>query len=272
MASRNFAHMRYKEIQPRADLRPYIGWCVSRKYDGWFVRWTGTKLVTKSGKRQFDLPPQWKKALSASKGVLIGELVVLGHEAPVVASLLAASPLWSRARLHLFDAPGGNSRNSQSFSKRQCALADEVKRVCGRWGRSACPIKRVTQTKATSVAKIRSMFENVKRRGVEGLVITEPDSKYEVGKRSSQRVKLKVRSDEEARVVGYNAKGDRLSGLRLRRGRTTFKLGTGFTEKLRRNYRSRFPIGSYVKYSYRGKTSSGKPKEATFMHRRLAPR
>jgi len=260
--------MRYKEIDPSGDLSKYRGWCASTKHDGWMARWTGTRLLTKTGKREFKIPIAWRDALHRAGRPLLGEIVILNKNAPAVASLLADGARWSQARFHVFDAPGDAK---QTFRQRQCNVRDAVERVRKKFGRG-CPIRQVPQAKVTTAASLRRMFDKTKRKGLEGLVVSNPETKYEEGKRSANRVKLKVRSDEEAKVTGYKAKGKRLSGLTVRRRGVTFQIGTGFTEAQRKNYKRLFPIGTIIKYSYRSKTASGKPKEATYMHKRVAPK
>ena len=128
------------------------------------------------------------------------------------------------------------------------------------------------------------MFNKVaSKEDGEGLVISNPDSIYDQsGKRSNQRVKLKVRMDDEAIVRGYELGHKKLGPKALKSitvgkiptGSTKltgtysgpdFQIGVGFNEDDRLNYRKFVPIGSIITFSYRGIGSGGKPKEAKYV-------
>ena len=133
-----------------------------------------------------------------------------------------------------------------------------------------CPVVLLKQTKVKSPSHILENFTRIERIGGEGLVITNPDSMYsEGGGRQKDRVKLKVRNDTEGIVVGHNLKkdGSELKSLivQLPNSKVKFNLGIGFKETQRKHWRTLYPKGTEVSFSYRGLSKSGKPKEARFV-------
>ena len=62
--------MAYRELRPRmvekdpSLLDKYVGWYVSQKIDGWQGLYNGSKLVSKTGKKSFNLPDSWKNTLA----------------------------------------------------------------------------------------------------------------------------------------------------------------------------------------------------------------
>ena len=86
---------------------------------------------------------------------------------------------------------------------------------------------------------ILSFYKKVLKKHGEGLVITHPDSKYDVSdKRSGERVKLKGRNDAEGVVVGHIMGGSRgFKSLDVSYNGTTFHLGIGFNFEQRDNYK-----------------------------------
>jgi hypothetical protein len=116
--------------------------------------------------------------------------------------------------------------------------------------------------------QILAFYRDVLGKNGEGLVITNPDSKYDAGKkRSNERVKLKGRNDTEGKVIGYNMGGKigKLRSLVVRFNGIEFSLGIGLKKFHREDPETYFPIGTLVKFSYRELTPNGKPKDAHFV-------
>jgi DNA ligase-1 len=92
------------------------------------------------------------------------------------------------------------------------------------------------------------------------------DAPYLTG-RSDALLKLKPVSDTEAIVVGHVPGQGKYAGmlgalvLQTPEGRR-FKLGTGFSDELRRHPPA---IGSQVSYAYRDVTPGGVPRFASFL-------
>ena len=248
--------MRYAKFDPR---KSYVGWLASEKKDGWQVRLMRSgRMRSRTGRREFEAP----FSLLRTPYPLAAELLVRGRGAPAVASLLnPESRLWSRAELYAFDAPGPGP-----FRARTRRVKSAVRRACG--GRRRCPLKYLRQQLIRSDRHLDALLERVLARGGEGLVLTHPDSRYVTG-RSSMRVKLKPRQDAEGVVLRRRVEGGVLRSLRLgAHGRHSFRdfsLGTGFSSYQRHHPRM-FPRGSVIKFSHRGLTQHGAPREARFLH------
>ena len=114
---------------------------------------------------------------------------------------------------------------------------------------------------------LRYYYEIIDRSG-EGVVLTNPESVYQIdGRRSSERVKLKCRNDNEGIVVGYNLGGSvgTMKSLDIDFRGVLFSLGVGFNKLQRDDYKDFFPLGTVIKFSYRDLSRNGKPKEARFI-------
>lgn len=268
--------MKYKELRPREVeanpgkmLKPYVGYYVSTKYDGWQVLWNGKTrtLTSHTGSVVFDAPEWWVKFLPNQYSIA-GELIIPGKQAAKVSSLRNKSnPDWATALFMVFDILG---TVSVPFEKRTEKLQKIVQKSCA--GNPKCPLRYVEQVKLDSVQAIFQYYKDVVYdHGGQGIVLTRPTGFYVPGgKRTADRVKLKRREDTEGRVVGYNMNGPLLKSLLVKMDNgVTFNLGIGFTHEERENYLKHFPLGTLVKFSYRELTDSGVPKQARFVQHRL---
>lgn len=118
------------------------------------------------------------------------------------------------------------------------------------------------------------LLEEIVNDGGEGAMLRRKDGLYEMGnvqgtRRSSNIYKVKPRDTEEGILVGFE------EGLGRNEGRVgsfilkhpkiegkTWKLGSGLADPIRERPP---PIGSEIEYEFTGRTSSGIPKEASFL-------
>jgi len=266
--------MKYKQLRPRQVqenkqvlLTRYVDekYYASRKYDGWQAVWDGKDtLTTKTGKNTFPIPASWRSILP--KGVpLAGELIIEGKQAANVASLKKKDCSdWNKARFMIFDIPTGSN---VPFSTRYTKLQVLVKDMC--LGIPNCPLRLVHQIKITGVDMLYEFYRKVIDEKGEGLVLTKASSLYIPEKQSFQRVKLKGRNDAEGVIVGYhlNEKDPSLlKSLMLELGNgVVIRVGIGFTNIQRKQYKTLFPLGKLAKFSFREWTESGQPKESRFI-------
>lgn len=266
--------MKYKQLRPRQVqenkqvlLTRYVDekYYASRKYDGWQAVWDGKgTLTTKTGKNTFPIPALWRSILP--KGVpLAGELIIEGKQAANVASLKKKDCSdWNKARFMIFDIP---TVSNVRFSTRYTKLQVLVKDMC--LGVPDCPMRLVHQVKITSVDMLYEFYRKVIAEKGEGLVLTKASSLYIPEKQSFQRVKLKGRNDAEGVIVGYhlNEKDPSLlKSLMLELGNgVVIRVGIGFTNVQRKQYKTLFPLGKLAKFSFREWTDSGQPKESRFI-------
>ena len=272
--------MEYAEIRLRdveSDLRlldKYHGWLWSEKMDGWMVIWDGVgKLYTKSGK--MTLPaPQWFTKHLPKGNAIAGELVLKGKQATDVATLRRADGPWKEARLYAFDLP---AERESSFLERTRKLKKLVQNQCPK----KCPLRYIAQhvfyDSEIFLEEFRDITEcrNAYDRGSEpcfgeGVIMTNPASLYTTGRCGREtRFKLKRREDAEAKVVGYNS-GSLKVEINTGSGAKQFNIGIGLTKEQRANLKAHFPIGSFIKFSFRSLGTHGLPKEARLLGRRHA--
>jgi DNA ligase-1 len=262
--------MKYSQLRPRQVqenkqkmLGRYVNdYYASIKYDGWQGVWDGKgKLYTKGGKKTFGIPDSWAALLPRGQAIA-GEIIILGKQAPTVASLTRKdSEHWPNARFMAFDMPA----LKKPFEERTTTLKKLVQEQCRT--HKDCPMIYVEQVKITSVDTLYEMFQRVIQGGGEGLVLTKADSVYIPQKKSMTRVKLKGRNDDEGKIISYTLTGNKdLKSLvvEMKSGKK-FNLGIGFTDKMRQNYKTMLPLGKMAKFSFRELTDSGVPKEARFI-------
>lgn len=248
------AHVASSDIDPS----PYL---ISEKYDGVRAYWDGKTLRFRSGNRVnapmwfIDrLPPQ----------ALDGELW-LGHGrfqelSGVVRKEQPADTEWRQIKYMIFELPNALG----SFAQRYDAMRHLVSLL--NWPQ----LQAVEHFRISNRAGLQRKLKQVLRDGGEGLMLHRADAPYVTG-RSDVLLKLKLTLDTEAKVVGHVAGKGKFAGMlgalevEDPDGKR-FRIGTGFTDAVRKNPP---PVGSIVTYQYRGLTKNGLPRFASFL--RLRP-
>lgn len=247
-----------KSYQPVATISDY--W-VSEKYDGVRGHWTGSQLLTRTGKKLN--PPEWFTQNWPSTP-LEGELWIDRGQFQAVTSILqqnhASDAAWKDVKFMVFDIP----HDKGTFTERSNAYQSQVTLIEKAW------VIAVKQIKINTEKDLNALLNTVVDRGGEGLMLHLASSSYKVG-RSNDQLKLKPQQDAEAQVTGYE-KGQgkhaqRIGALwvKAQDGRK-FKLGSGLSDLDRERPP---PIGQWVTYTYRGLTSTGLPRFANYL--RLQP-
>jgi DNA ligase 1 len=114
--------------------------------------------------------------------------------------------------------------------------------------------------------ELQRKLKQIVHDGGEGLMLHRADSLYITG-RSDALLKLKPLLDTEAKVIAHvpgKGKFDGMLGsleVEMPTGKH-FRIGTGFTDAVRRNPPA---IGTTVTYQYRGLTKKGLPRFASFL-------
>jgi len=164
---------------------------------------------------------------------LDGEVVALDEEGRSSFQLLQAIEMEGRKaplRFYVFDLLqlNGKSLLELPVEQRKQVLAKVCESV-------ADPIRYSGEISGD----VKSVLAEVKRRGLEGLIGKQRDSKYEVGRRSGAWIKLKSVNEQEFVIGGYTPPGGSrkhfgaiLVGY-YDNGKLKFagKVGSGFTEK-----------------------------------------
>ncbi|MDN3921818.1 DNA ligase [Roseateles violae] len=237
------------------DPRRYL---VSEKYDGVRAFWDGNLMFSRQG--QPIAVPAWF-ASHLPLRALDGELWMgRGRFDATSAAVRRAKPLdeeWRQIRYMLFELPGADGSFEQR-AERLRAIAAEAAWADG--------LQAAPQGRVASPAALRQRLAALVKDGGEGLMLHLADAPYKSG-RQPALLKLKPQDDEEAVVLAHLPGEGRYQGLlgalkvRNAEGRE-FLLGSGFSEAQRR---APPPVGSTVVYRYRGMSSKGLPRFATFL-------
>lgn len=239
---------------------PVTKYRVSEKFDGVRGYWTGTVMLTRSG-NVIDLP-DWFTADWPDRA-LDGELWAGRGRFSLASTIVrTAEPddsAWHRISYQVFDLP----EHAGDFMSRQQALARIVQQIDRPW------VQHVEQHRIDSRAQLMTRLARVVERGGEGLILRRIDQGYVAG-RDDGFIKLKPFDDAEARVIAINPGAGRLEGMmgslevRTPAGRE-FAIGTGFSDAERRDPPA---VGDWITYGYTGRTATGLPRFARFLHER----
>jgi DNA ligase 1 len=127
-------------------------------------------------------------------------------------------------------------------------------------------------TRIANATALAARLKSVVAAGGKGLMLHRADAAYQTG-RSGALFKFKPLEDAEAQVISHVSGRGRHAGqmgaLQVRTANgVSFKLGTGFSDAQRSNPPA---VGSWVTYTYRDVTPSGKPRFAAFVRVRDLP-
>ncbi len=232
------------------------GWVMSEKLDGIRGYWDGSRLLTRKG-LPLHPPPWFIKNFPAFE--LDGELWSKQGDFEFIQSVVLDAepgPGWEKINYHIFEVPNQNG----TFFHR-LARAKE-------WFKShpTPHVRVIRQTLIQDKSDLERFFLEVKSRGGEGVIAKDPNMPYHTG-RSTHVLKVKKARDMEGLVIGINkGKGKYKNAmgsltLKLENG-IIFKLGTGFTDRVRNNPPG---VGTTVTFKYHGFSKNGVPKFASFL-------
>ena len=167
---------------------------------------------------------------------------------------------WEEAMYYVFDLPMINAPFEERYSIIKELLSDIPY------------IHVVEQTRITSDTQMNDIHKNIVEAGGEGSMLRLHGSYYE-NKRSKTLLKLKDFQDAEVKVIGHELGEGRnenvLGALHVKwkdskMGSREFKVGSGFDDYQRANYKSLFPIGTIITIKYFEQGPSGRPRFPTF--------
>jgi DNA ligase-1 len=237
-----------------ADL---TGWWMSEKLDGVRAYWDGRKLISRQG--NVYMAPDWFIEDLPADVHLDGELWIARKMFQRTVSIVRRqdkSKEWEEVKFLVFDAP----RIDDVFEARIAYIQQLLDETQPRY---AAPH---VQERCMSVEHLLAELKRVESLGGEGLMLRQPNSKYEVG-RSNTLLKVKTFHDAEARVLEYLPGTGKHKGkmgalsVELKDG-TKFAIGTGFSDRERANPPS---IGSIVTFRYQELTDRGVPRFPSFV-------
>jgi DNA ligase-1 len=232
------------------------GWWMSEKLDGVRAYWDGKQFISRQGNLYHA--PDWFMA-GLPDVPLDGELWLDRKQFQRTVSIVRRqdkSDHWKTISFVVFDAP----QLDEPFEQRMAFLTDY-------FGRNKPAQARAhEQQLCTGLDHLRKELGRLEALGAEGLMMRQPNSRYEVG-RSATLLKVKSFHDAEARVL------DHLEGSGRHKGRlgalavelpdgTKFSVGTGFSDKERENPP---PIGSLITFRYQELSDGGVPRFPSYI-------
>lgn len=230
---------------------------VSEKLDGMRAYWSGTKLISRSGK--LIAAPKW--FIEALPTVAIeGELWLdRGKFEKLISITSKQAPIdkeWQQVKFMLFDLPASDKHFEQRLHDLS-RLIEEINKPF---------IQLIPHFSFNNVYEIESYLKNTLSHGGEGIMLHLANSTYQPG-RQKAILKVKPYYDAEATVIDHVAGAGKFKGVmgallvKNKQGKT-FKIGTGFSLSERRDPPK---FGQLITYKYYGLTSTGKPKFASFL-------
>ena len=243
-----------KTYSSQENLDQYL---VSEKLDGVRAYWNGKQLITRGG--LIIQAPDWFTKDFPSQ-YLDGELWIGRNKYDQVSGIVRTRKPnevdWRLITYQVFDMP----LSLKPFSDRYQDLKGLIENNDNRY------LKLVEQIEVASQKELDFLLKHITESGAEGLMLHKKNSFYQ-GTRSSDLLKYKTYEDAEARVLAHIPGKGEFSGLmgsilvETDDGRR-FKIGTGFD----RSERVSPPeIGATITYRYRGLTSKGLPRFASFL-------
>jgi len=231
-------------------------WWISEKLDGVRAYWDGKRFLSRLG-NQYHAPEWFTQGLPETP--LDGELWIDRKAFQRTVSVVRRqdkSEHWKEVKFVLFDAPG----QTEEFEERIEFLKDLTKSIKNK------NVDLLKQMRCKGTAHLQQELEKIESLGGEGLMLREPNSRYQVG-RSSTLLKVKTFHDAEATVLDYvKGKGKHKGRMgavvvELEDG-TQFSVGTGFSDKQRENPPA---IGDEITFRYQELSNAGVPRFPSFV-------
>ncbi len=248
-AKKEKAHATLHFVEPMkatlvADPPAHGEWLYELKFDGYRA------LALKSGshvqllsRNEKDFAPRFPEivealaALPVREAILDGEIVALDSQGRPKFQLLQASEIGAQRpplAFYIFDLlrKDGAALAGKPLHERRAVLSALLRDA-----------REPIRFSATIEGDPRRLLDEVRRRGLEGLIGKERDSRYEAGRRSRAWIKLKCVQEQEFVIGGYTPPegarkffGALLVGVfEKKKLRFAGKVGTGFNATLLRS-------------------------------------
>ncbi len=246
-------------VDAAPDIHP-AAYLVSEKLDGVRALWDGRRLRLRGG-GEVAAPAWFLRRLPPL--ALDGELWLgRGRFEALSGAVRRQRPdeaAWRQIRYMVFELPGA----SGPYADRATALERLARDV------DFTGLQAAAQHRLPDRAALQRRLAEVLQQGGEGLMLHRADAPYVTG-RNPVLQKLKPLHDAEAVVLaavpGRGRHAGRMGALRVQtpEGRQ-FLIGTGFSDAQRDNPPA---PGSWLTYSYSGRTEGGLPRFASFLRLR----
>ncbi len=199
--------------------------------------------------------------------VLDGE-VVSGSFNKTVSEVRKKDVQATDAEFHAFDLISLNTlsegESKRPYTERRALLEGFVNKAV-----KGGPIKIVPRYLVSSVSEIDALYESVRARGLEGLIIKTPDANY-VTKRSHAWLKIKNEESVDVRIVGYEEGTGKYAGmlgaLIVDHAGVRVNVGTGFSDSQRESFWAdrQLLIGRLCEVEYHEITPDGSLRHPRF--------
>jgi DNA ligase-1 len=232
------------------------GWWISEKLDGVRAYWNGKVFVSRLG-NVFHAPDFFVEGLPNAP--LDGELW-LGRKAfqrcVSIVRRQDKSDHWRSIRFLVFDLPAAAGLFEERLEQLNDCLASHRPQFA----------QALQHDRCRGLDHLREELARVEALGGEGLMLRQPQSRYEAG-RSPSLLKVKTFHDAEAQVVahlpGTGRHKDRLGALAVQLpDGTSFSVGTGFSDAQRDHPPA---VGSTVTFRYQELSDRGVPRFPSFV-------
>lgn len=228
------------------------GWVMSEKLDGIRAYWDGKHLISRGGK--IIHAPKWFTK-NYPPFEIDGELWSKRGDFNHISSIVrdkTPSKEWREITHNIFEVPNAKGGLFERLAK--------VKPYESRY------IRVIKQIPIKSKKDMLVFLHKIEAKGGEGVVVRDANALY-INKRTSKALKVKSFYDKECEVVKIlkgKGKYSKIMGsieCKLPNG-TFFKIGSGFSDKERKNPPK---IGVIVTFKYKEITKYGKPRFPVFM-------
>lgn len=269
------------KVAESRDVAIQERWWVSEKYDGIRGIWNGSQLVTRQGK-VFKWVPKWFSSLLIPLRIPLDGELWMGRNTEQLTSSLASTkdvsklrPKWNSVKYVIFDIPPSDRYASDTipYEERRAFMERIIEIARQRWTEDRdFPLMLAHSERIRSASHLNNMVDDFIENGAEGVMVRAPGNFYEQ-RRSSQILKIKKEEDDEGVVVDYKMGTGRLRGKmgalilewQSPDGTTkTVNIGTGFSDCQREDYRTLYPIGTIITFTFMNITSAGVPRHPRF--------
>ena len=246
------------------------GWFLSEKYDGYRAVWDGKDFRSRNN-NIFEAPKWFKDWLPAGIS-LDGELFIgrgKFEECGIFRRKVPDDAEWRKfqVKYQIFDSPTAPG----VFEDRQKFITNLIKKKCDcvKTG-DKCPLILTKQTKVKDEAQVMKIYEDLVKKGAEGVMLRAPGSPYEA-KRTAHLLKVKPSFDDECKIIGYKAGTGKYVGKLgafkcelAKDSKIKFDI-SGMNDAIRSSYKTTHPIGTIVTFEHKGINKSGVPRHPNYV-------
>ncbi|SEA59725.1 DNA ligase-1 [Desulfuromusa kysingii] len=235
------------------------GWLMSEKLDGVRGYWDGEKLFSKNG-HLLNPPALFTRDLPTFP--LEGELWGGRNTFEQTISIVKRKQThdgWLALKFAIFDVPDAPGEFTRRIKVAQDWFVEHP----------SAYVFVIPQIVVKDKRHLQRELQHIEDLGGEGLIVRNPNAVYSAG-RSMEILKVKSYQDAEATVIAHLPGKGRNTGwlgallVELNDG-TQFRVGTGFSDKERKNPPA---VGEVITFKYYGKYLSGIPKFPSFLRLR----